>query len=190
MEQNNSALDSTLRYLYNTIRWKKCELMAIEFTYKGTLWRADTAEEAVALRNELEKSDKVFFDAHEALDRANDFWSPDRFMDVITGIGDLQRRFLVAIRKKPGITSKQLLPELGLDSEVALAGVISGLSKKLTQLGIKRGQVFGIGVDWSGKKKTRTFRLDDFFIGAGMEQNWPDAWGDKPKPARKKKMIT
>jgi hypothetical protein len=31
-------------------------------------------------------------------------------------------------------------------------------------------------VNWSGKTKTRKFILEDFFIGAGMEQNWPDAW--------------
>lgn len=178
---HETVLANTFRYVYHSLRLVGCELMAIEFKYKGTAWRADTAEEAVALRNELEKSDRVFVTAHDEMDRAHDFWTPDRFMDVITGIGDLQRRLLVTVREKPNITSRELVLELGMNSEVALAGVISGLSKQLKQLGIELKQVLGIDVNWSGKTKTRRFLLDDFFVGAGMEQNWPDAWGKKTK---------
>jgi hypothetical protein len=158
--------------------------MAIEFKYKGTTWRADTAEEAVKLRNELMQSDKVFAPEFEALDQASEYWTPDRFMDVINGIGELQQRLLVAVRRKPGITSKELVRELRLDSEVALAGVISGLSKQLKQLEIEPKRVFGIDVKWKGKTKTRTFLLEDFFLNAGIEQNWPDAW--EKKQAKKK----
>jgi hypothetical protein len=175
------VLDNTLRYLYITLRKIGGKLMAIEFKYKGTTWRADTAEEAVALRNELEKSDKVFEPAFERMDQLSDFWTPDRFMDVIGGIGPLQQRFLLAIRRKPGITSSELVKSLDVESEVALAGVISGLSKQLKQLGIDPKQVFQIDVNWTGKTKTRRFTLEDFFISAGMEQNWPDAWETKGK---------
>lgn len=181
---NHSALDNTLRYLYCALRKVGCELMAIEFRYKGTAWRADTAEEAVALRNELEKSDKAFIPEHEAMDQLNAFWTPDKFMDVINGVGELQKRLLAAIFRKPGITAKELVKELRLDSEVSLAGVISGLSKQLKKMDIEPKQVFVIDVKWKGKIKTRSFLLDDFFLNAGVEQNWPDAW-DK-KQARKK----
>jgi len=57
----------------------------------------------------------------------------------------------------------------------ALAGVISGLSKQVKQMGIEPKHVFAIDVKWTGKAKTRTFVLDDFFLHAGIEQNWPDA---------------
>jgi hypothetical protein len=170
------ALDNTLRYLYIALRKAGGKLMAIEFKYKGTTWRADTPEEAVALRNELEKSDKVFEPAFEQMDQLSDFWTPDRFMDVVSSIGPLQQQLLVAICRKPGITSKELVSALGLESEVALAGVISGLSKQLKQLGIEPKHAFQIEVNWTGKTKTRKFILDDFFVGAGIEQNWPDAW--------------
>jgi hypothetical protein len=180
----NFELDNTLRYLYIALRNAGCKLMAIEFRYKGTMWRADTAPEAVALRNELVKADKVFVPEHEAMDQSSDFWTPDRFMDVINGIGDLQQRLLAAVLRKPGITSKELVRELRLDSEVALAGVISGLSKQLKQLDIEPKRVFGIDVKWKGKVKTRSFLLEDFFLQAGIEQNWPEAW--EKKQARKK----
>jgi hypothetical protein len=174
MSQNN--LDNTLRYLYYTLRKHGLELMAIEFKYKGTMWRADTPEEAVALRNELERSDKAFEPVFEQMEQLSDFWTPDKFMDVVSHVGPLQQQFLVAIRRKPGTTSRELVSVLGLGSEVALAGVISGLSKQIKPLGIEPKHVFKINVNWSGKTKTRKFILEDFFIGAGMEQNWPDAW--------------
>ena len=184
MPQN--ILDNTLRYLYYTLRKHGLELMAIEFKYKGTMWRADTPEEAVALRNELEKSDKAFEPAFEQMEQLSDFWTPDKFMDVVSHVGPLQQQFLVAIRRKPGITSRELVSVLGLESEVALAGVISGLSKQIKQLGIEPKHVFKINVNWSGKTKTRKFILEDFFIGAGMEQNWPDAWEHEKRNKGKK----
>ncbi len=179
------VLDNTLRYLYCALRNAGGKLMAIEFTYKGTKWRADTAEEAVRLRNELIKADKAFVPEHEAMDRSSHFWTPDRFMDVINGIGELQQHLLAAVLRKPGITAKELVKELRLDSEVALAGVISGLSKQLKQLAIEPKQVFGIDVKWSGKKKVRKFLLEDFFLHAGIEQGWPDEW--EKRQARKRK---
>jgi predicted ribosome quality control (RQC) complex YloA/Tae2 family protein len=160
--------------------------MAIEFRYKGTMWRADTAEEAVALRNELEKRDKAFVPEHETMDQLNAFWTPDKFMDVINGIGDLQKRMLAAILRKSGITAKELVKKLGLDSEVSLAGVISGLSKQLKKLGIEPKRVFVIDVKWAGKVKTRSFILEDFFLSASLDLNWPDAWEKKEKQVQQK----
>jgi hypothetical protein len=158
--------------------------MAIEFKYKGTVWRADTAKEAVALRTELEKStvpSVVEHDLMERMDRMYEFWTPDKFMDVIEGIGELQNRLLLTVRQKPRIGSAELVQALGLGSEVALAGVISGLSKKLKQLSIDLKQVLAVEVKWSGRVKTRKFILDDFFSAIGDEQGWPDDWPKKGK---------
>jgi hypothetical protein len=106
-------------------------------------------------------------------------------MDVINGIGELQKRLLAGVRHKPGITSKELVRELRLDSEVSLAGVISGLSKQLKKLDIEPKRVFVIDVKWTGKVKTRRFLLEDFFLNAVIEQNWPDGW-EKLKQAKRK----
>lgn len=169
-------LACTLRYLFLCIQYLEVPLVAIEFSYRGTTWRADTPEEAVRLRNELQRNDTVSVPEHESIDLAAEYWTPDRFMDVIEGIGDLQLQFLAAIRSKSGITSKELVSALAINSEVALAGVISGISKQLKKLHIEPSKVFVIRVDWSGKTKNRTFILDDFFVAAAIEQNWPDAW--------------
>jgi hypothetical protein len=172
----NKTLDKALRYLYASIVYLEVPLMAIRFEFNGETWEADTPGEAIALREKLERSTRFPSDPLREMDKQDRFWTPDRFMDVITGVGKLQHRFLMSIDEHPGITSGELMQHLGLNSEVALAGVISGLSKQLKQIGIEPKQTFQITVKWSGKKKTRTFILDDFFVSAGTEQNWPDAW--------------
>ena len=60
-----------------------------------------------------------------------------------------------------------------------MAGVISGLSKQLKTINVEPNQVFSIEVKWDGKKKNRAFILNDFFVGAAVEHNWPDAWAQE-----------
>jgi hypothetical protein len=150
--------------------------LAIRFKYRGIEWSVDTAEEADAVRKQMDQSIPLAYDEMDELDR---FWTPDRFMDVINGVGKLQHRFLAAIHEKSGITGAEIAEKLGLTSEIALAGVISGLSKQLKQLGIEPRHAFQIDVKWTGKKKIRSFILDDFFLGAAAEQNWPEAWANE-----------
>lgn len=171
-QPQQNTLDETLRYLHRTIRYGGGDLLAIRFKYRGIEWSVDTAEEAIAVREKMD-SDAHPWDDWEEQQR---FWTPDKFIDAIDGIGDLQKKLLVAIHRKPGISSRELVLALGMDSEVALAGVISGLSKQLKKMGIEPSQVLAIKVDWKEKIKNRTFLLDDFFVGAGAEQNWPAAW--------------
>ena len=175
----HKTLDSTLRYLYSTLAYLEVPLVAIRFHFNDEIWEADTIEEALALRAKLEYAVRFPPDPHKQLDKADRFWTPDRFMSVIGEVGTYQLELLKAIAHQPGITSDRLRKHLELDSEVALAGVISGLSKQLKQIGVELRQVIWIDVKWSGKKKTRSFALDDFFGSVGMELGWPDSWSEK-----------
>lgn len=150
--------------------------MAIRFEFNGETWEADTPDEAIALRTKLEWATRFPPDPFKEMDKKERFWTPDRFMDVITGVGALQGKLLLAMRRKPGITSNELVTALEMESEVAFAGVLSGLSKQLKKMSIQPNDVFTIRVDWTGRSKIRSFLLDDFFVSAGAEQNWPDAW--------------
>jgi len=170
------TLDDALRYLYASLVYLEVPLVAIRFKFNDEEWEADTIEEAIALRNKLEYSPRFGPDPHKEMDKQEQFWTPDRFKDVIDGIGELQHQLLIEVQKQPNILSDELRQRLRLDTEVALAGVISGLSKQLKQLEIEPKQVFVITVHWSGKKKQRFFILNDFFAGAGAQINWPDAW--------------
>lgn len=168
-----NTLDSALMHLYYAVRYFKGELLAIKFRYRGVEYTVDTAEEAWNIQRVL---DSKIPQVYEEMTEFEAFWTPDRFVDTINGIGELQHRFLAAVFQTPGITSAEMVEKLQLKSEVALAGVISGLSKQLKQLGVEPRQVFLIDVKWTHAKKTRKFILDDFFKSAGAEQNWPDAW--------------
>jgi hypothetical protein len=172
----DKRLDDALRYLYASLVYLEVPIVAIRFKYRGIEWSVDTAEEADAVRKQMDQSIPLAYDTMDELDR---FWTHDRFMDVINGIGKLQHRFLAAIYEKAGINSGELSEKLGLGSEIALAGVISGLSKQLKQLGIEPKQVFIIDVKWKKKRKARTFILNDFFKSAGMELKWPQAWAQE-----------
>src|SRR5271165_4563443 len=82
-------LDNTLRYLYISLRNTGALLMAIEFTDRaGNKWRADTIEEAVALR---EKLSRIVIRTTEHTIKV---WTPDSFEELINGIGENQRAFL------------------------------------------------------------------------------------------------
>jgi hypothetical protein len=175
------TLDEALRYLYAAIVYLEAPIVAIRFEFNGETWEADTVDEAIALRAKLEYSTRFPPDPHKEIGEQAHFWTLDKFVDAINGIGKLQHQFLRAIWEKNGVSSSELIEQLGLSSEVALAGVISGLSKQLKQLNIEPNRVFRIEVKWTGKKKSRTFFLAEFFISAGVEHNWPEAWTAKLK---------
>lgn len=151
--------------------------MAIEFKHNGRLWRADTVEEAVALRLKLESMDQAAFEAGEELPYVyrEQVWTPDTITDLLKNAGALQLRFLKAISEKR-LASEDLVAQLGLQSEIALAGVLSGLSKQLKKLGIKPSDLYTVDVSWTGKNKTRTFVLVNEFRWAAGELGWPEKW--------------
>ncbi|MGA2000877.1 MAG: hypothetical protein ABSG52_12855 [Terriglobales bacterium] len=153
--------------------------MAIEFQHKGTKYRADTPAEAVALRMELERRDAAEGDVfrHSA-------WTPDLAEELINGIGELQKKFLAVLCERATPTkSKTVAERMGLDSEIALAGAISGLSKQLRKMSLTPRHVYAVDVEWKGKSKERSFSLLEDFREALTELGWPDAWVSTEKGA-------
>jgi hypothetical protein len=165
-----------LKVLYSAIRYS-IRLMAIEFEHAGKKYRVDTVEEAVALRFELEKSDTErgsYSEAHRA-------WTPDLAMELLNGVGELQKKFLAVIcGDVAGLRSESITESMGIDSEVALAGVISGLSKQLRKMSVRTSDVYRVDVHWNGKNKVRCFFIAQDFKDAVDELGFPDAW-DKSK---------
>jgi hypothetical protein len=175
-------LDKTLRYLYSALRITGCQLMAIEFKHRGKTWRADTVEEAVSLRKKLEDQDREIgiyeddqFDVHGNPVYVN-AWDVDRFMELMENIGDLQKLFLEELWAKYEVPSSAVVKNLHLSSEVALAGVLSGLSKQLKKMNLKTQDLFSIRVEWKLKNKRRLFTLHPDFTQSAMEAGWLEEW--------------
>jgi hypothetical protein len=151
--------------------------MAIEFRHNGRTWRADTPEEALALLKRLEVDDEMTRDAGEEPSHVTELvWTPDNTLEFLKGAGNLQKKFLRALLEGHWVPSEKILKELSLDSEVAFAGVLSGLSKQLKKLRLKPWNLYLVNVQWTGKIKNRSFRLLDDFTFTAAELGWPDKW--------------
>lgn len=157
---------------------------SIEFEHAGKKYRVDTVEEAVALRLQLEQSDMT----HGSYREGHRVWTPDLVMELLTGVGDLQKKFLSVIcGTVPGIEdivslpSASIVDKMGIDSEVALAGVVSGLSKQLRKMSVRTADVYRVDAHWYGKKKIRCFTVSPDFKDAVTELGFPDAWDTAEK---------
>jgi len=152
----------------------------IEFKHNGRIWRTDSVEEAVALRRRLEINDQIAFESGEEVDvyeeERRQVWTPDAVVDLFKGIGFQQRHFLKALAEGTEVPSPQILGVLGLQSEVAFAGVLSGLSKQLKKLGINNSDLYTVSVKWNATNKSRSFRLSPSFSAAAGELGWPENW--------------
>ncbi len=161
--------------------------MAIEFKHGGRLWRADTPEEAIALRKKLEAEDEYALEIGEEPDwTQEEVWTPDAAMGLLENIGRQQELFLQAMYQDDVITSNEAIKRLSLDSELAFAGVLSGLSKQLKKLEKKPWELYTTQVRWNGKEKTRSFRLSNGFRWAAHELGWPENWKKFEKLGLKK----
>ena len=178
----NLVLDSTLRYLYSTLRKGNFTLMAIEFEHRGKKYRADTAKEAAELQFELGRHDAMF--GMYGSEDSKRIWTADLAMDLLNGIGDAQKNLIAALVEQPfsrSMNSDTLAKKMGLDSEMALAGVVSGLSKQLRKMSIAPADLYRVNVEWRAKGKVRTFELSADFASALAELGWPDTWRDAKK---------
>jgi len=172
----NFLLDRTFRFLYNSLRLWRAEIVAIEFKHRGKVWRADTPEEAVKLRSMLEEYERRHStpDDEEWRIRAETVWTPDMFWDFIRSVGDQQVKLLETMLSRPSwVTARELTKVLQLSNEMALAGVLSGLSKQVKALGLRPINLYQVDVRWDGKKKTRSFFLDQGFRLTAEEMGWP-----------------
>jgi hypothetical protein len=169
-------LDSTLRFIFRTFRNEK-SAMAIGFKHNGRIWRADTVEEATALRQRLEdEDDRLLALGEEVSVVSNTDWTPDAVTDLLTSSGDLQKKFLRYLYEHSNATSTEVVKALKLQSEVAFAGVLSGLSKRLKKTELQPGDLYSVSVQWTNEGKIRRFRLSAGFKWAAEQLGWPETW--------------
>lgn len=185
-EEHYFVLDDTLRFLYITLRNHRAPLVAIEFIHRGKKWRVDTAQEAIELRQRLEAIDEeedasgVFPDDHI---RAESVWTPDVFWDFVHSIGPQQREMLEALIEDSK-SSADLTERLKLESDVALGGVISGLSKQLRRFELKPVDLYVVSTDWRNDERVRRFYIQRAFKLAAAEMGWPE--GKKKRDQKSK----
>lgn len=157
--------------------------MAIEFKHNGRIWRCDTAEEAIQLRNQLEQDDDAeYASGGEPSVIEEEVWTSDTFTELLKGAGTLQKKLIKHLYEKGdsgwdnGVDSSELVKALKVDSEEALAGVLSGLSKNLKRIGRQPSELYSVDVQWLKDGKARKFRLKKGFRWAATQLGWPEKW--------------
>jgi hypothetical protein len=183
---NFFVFDNTLRYLYITLRNRGAGLLAIEFSHRGKIWRADTPEEAIRLRQQLDVEDLRESTDPEADAWLLSEWTPEVFANFLLAIGEQQKAAVLIMAEHAGISSAELAKRLKLDNEMALAGVISGLSKQLKTLDLSPDDLYTVKTTWNGKRKERFFFLRDNFRQAAEEAEWPEVKGGKDATSTKR----
>ena len=174
-KKTNFALDRALRYMYDTVRYRGCRLVAIHFEHRGKVYHADTAKEAAELQALLNRQD-----AEQGRERLRP-WSADMTLEFLDGLGEMQKAFLAVLAQGANVPSGEMVRALRLESEVVLAGVISGLSKQARKLNINPHDLYVVEVEWNGKKKERSFRITNDFHESLTELGWPEAWKEEKK---------
>jgi hypothetical protein len=167
------VLDDTLRYLYITLRNRNAILVAIEFIHEGKHWKADTPGEAIRLRKQLELD--TYYQKQEGARWEETLahpWTPEVFNTFVTTVGEQQNRVVLFLAEHACANSSELRIHLRLENEMALAGVMSGLSKQLKRIGLKPEDLYQVNTSWKGKKKERVFMILDSFRYAAGGSEW------------------
>ena len=147
--------------------------MAVQFFHCGKRWQADTPEEAIRLRQQLEVDDTLKVGPDDGgIDGLAGRWSPEVFATFLQTIGEKQKAAVSLMAAHAGIGSAELAERLKLDSQTALAGVISGLSKQLRTLDLEPGDLYKVKTRWNRRKKEELFFLRESFRRA-LVQTFP-----------------
>jgi hypothetical protein len=172
-------LDKTLWYLYRSIMLRGGMIMAIRFTHRGNKYEADTPDEAIRLRDMLEKYDREDVEtgniSEEELIYEKTKWSEERFLGLVQHIGVAQQKFLAALISAPRgyVNVNTIAKRLGLSSTMALAGVQSGLAKQLRLLGMEPIDLYRVQISWPEGERNRFLVLDEGFRLAAIDNDWP-----------------
>jgi len=154
--------------------------VAVEFTHKGKRWRADTPEEAIALREQLEAEDReqekyLSHGEQEEKVLRETKWTPDRFVALVENIGPLQKEFLnVLLDATHSLQADEVRRRLHLSSLMALAGVQSRLAKEVRNVGLEPSDLYQVRIDWTEGERRRFFTLDVGFRMVANEEGWPE----------------
>ncbi|MFZ0914327.1 MAG: hypothetical protein WBQ76_02925 [Candidatus Korobacteraceae bacterium] len=102
-------------------------------------------------------------------------WQPHEFLDFVNRIQVLQRQLLATLLKtRYGVaTDEELRKVLGIASNQALAGVLSGITKVAQLMEIDRSKIYSQRTEYKQGSPVRWYRLSEGFKSAAVDNDWP-----------------
>ena len=164
--------------------------MAIKFKHRGVAFTADTPEEAAKFLTLIKQQDEdearrrwwnrdaisqggvAGIQAFIEQEIAND-WTPELFFQFIESIGRRQQKVLSYLKERRQVTDEELRQELGVSSNQALAGILSGISKQAAALGIPARAVFSFENFRTDGKRRSTYWVSEKFLRIATDSSWP-----------------
>jgi hypothetical protein len=142
--------------------------MPYRIPFGSTFIECDTPEEAMrlALAGDTEKGE---FLPEVPLGS----WTDVLLDTFLHRLGADQKKILSILVSQHRATADELRTVLGVSSNQALAGVISGISKQAAALGISARDVFGIENRRRAGVLSKAFFAADAFLKIARETGWP-----------------
>lgn len=138
--------------------------MTISFKYAGVTFEVSTHQEAIDTLNALRQNDARIAEA---------IWTPDLFQTFIGRLGESQLTALSTLTRLRRATDAALRKALGVPTNQALAGVLSGISQQATALNIPARAVFTLENIRNAGKRRSTYEITPAFLQAATLAGWP-----------------
>ena len=163
--------------------------MPIKFEHGGSQYEADSPEQAAWLIDWLDKreaaranmavvSAKVtdLIASRPKIDSPPSPWTPEVFSEFLGRLGDKQATVLGLLVSSGSMSDDSLRTVADVQSNQALSGVLSGISKQATRLGISPRDVFWIENKREERTRSRrsTYHIAGNFRLIADELKWPE----------------
>jgi hypothetical protein len=167
--------------------------MAIKFKYHGEQFTADTPEEAAKLLSILKEQDAAQA-REQALKKAmrrlegtgslrnslegfaesiQNPWTLGIFNDFVGRLGARQKAVLSFLVARREATDEELRNTIGIASNQALAGVLSGISKQAAALGVPARTIFRFQNLRNAEGRRNIYTIADEFLETATHMSWP-----------------
>jgi hypothetical protein len=140
----------------------------IKFPHNGRIIECSSAAEAVAFLKLIDADPSGVTRAVESP------WTTELFLKFTKSLGDSRKKALGLLVGKHRVADEELRKELGLETNQALAGVLSGISKQAVPLEISARSVFTIDDERKAGKLKKTYVVSKDFLRTANEMNWPN----------------
>jgi hypothetical protein len=133
----------------------------------------DTPEEAVALARTMTTNDGL---AGEFLPNGplrHGPWTAKRLDTLLEHLGSDQKLILSTLITQTRATADDLRKIVGVDTNQALAGILSGISKQSAALGISARNVFGIENSRRAGVLSKSFFISEDLQKIAISVGWP-----------------
>jgi hypothetical protein len=156
-------------------------VLMIRIPYQGQFILCDSHEEAIEVLKQLAAERKAEQEKRRTglvakFPLAEVFgpgqWTGELFWTFIESIGDSQRQALGLLVRKGRATDEEMRKILGVASNQALAGILSGISKQAASIDVPARSVYTVEDERKSGELTKTYAIAPDFLRIAKENNW------------------